>query len=97
MIEDRRNFLARMAPLAIVAPFGFLSTTRAEQDGTAGPERHRQSQQPGLPEEPLPQIDSKEILKHNQQQIQDDIKKLYALAGELNHLSARMNRATATM
>ena len=30
-----------------------------------------------------PALDPKAILKHNQQRIQDDIKKLYALAGEL--------------
>lgn len=41
---------------------------------------------PPTPAEPFPdapKIDPKVVLKHNQQQIHDDVLKLYSLAGEL--------------
>ena len=86
MDRKKRTFLKNLAPLAIAAPLVNLARASSAKQG---PHVQSNGQPPGaIPDtapsdvEP-PALDSKAILKHNQQRIQDDIKKLYALAGEL--------------
>ncbi|MFZ3200207.1 MAG: hypothetical protein ACLQMT_09755 [Candidatus Acidiferrales bacterium] len=86
MDRKKRAFLQVMAPLAIAAPMGiFAHRTSARQSWQSDGQPHPSSQRPGEipPDFEPPAIDPKAVLKHNQQQIQDDIQKLYALAGEL--------------
>jgi hypothetical protein len=77
----RRTFLAAAIPAAVAASFGFRA-----KDATA---QQRQQQSPPWPQ-PLqnpfpdtPKPDPKQILKQNKEQIEQDIQKLYTLAGEL--------------
>jgi hypothetical protein len=49
-----------------------------------------------MPDEDIPRIDPKAILKGNQKQIQDDVKRLYALATELKE-QAEKTDATAML
>ncbi|MGH9712198.1 MAG: hypothetical protein ACRD5M_02750 [Candidatus Acidiferrales bacterium] len=85
MDRSKRDFMSAILPVALVAPFVILETRAAAQEEG----RHQrvqpvpQPQQPDVsPAEP-PKFDQKLIQQENQKKIQQDIQKLYALAGEL--------------
>jgi hypothetical protein len=87
MDPKKRNFLAAMVPLALTAPLGFFAS-RIYARGPAGEQQAGRTRvatpYPDTPNpEDLPKIDPKKILQHNQEKIQDDVEKLYALAGQL--------------
>ncbi|MGB8541898.1 MAG: hypothetical protein WCD49_09705 [Candidatus Acidiferrales bacterium] len=91
MDANKRNFLAAMIPVAAGMPLVLFSSAGiasaqkalpirpdpADQQGTAPPH-----QELGVADS-LPKPNPKDILKQNQQQIHDDVEKLYKLASEL--------------
>jgi hypothetical protein len=91
MDANKRNFLAAIIPVAVGMPLAFFSSadlanaqkalplppTPADQQGNTAPH-----QELGVPDN-LPKPSAKDILKQNQQQIHDDVEKLYQLATEL--------------
>ncbi|HXN16701.1 MAG TPA: hypothetical protein VN875_00075 [Candidatus Binatus sp.] len=91
MDANKRNFLAAMIPVTVGIPLGLFSSAgianaqrampippaSADQQGT--PPLHQDSAGP----DNLPKPNPKDILKQNQQQIHDDVEKLYKLATEL--------------
>jgi len=89
MDANKRNFLAAMIPVAVGIPLGLFSGAGsanaqkpiqpdpAQQQGIAP--LHQDSAGP----DNLPKPNPKDILKQNQQQIHDDVEKLYKLASEL--------------
>ncbi len=88
MDANKRNFLTAMIPVGIGMPLALLSVARfasaqkptppsAAQQGSIPPH-------PAMPEpDTQPRSNPKDILKQNQQQIHDDVEKLYKLACEL--------------
>ncbi len=87
MDTTKRNFLVLMIPAAAAVHFGFCSTVSfaqaqnpSQQIPTARPPADPLSI-PSLPDGA--KLDPKAILKKNQGQIHDDVKKIYTLAGEL--------------
>jgi hypothetical protein len=88
----RRTFLAAAIPAAVAASFGFRA-----KDVTAQPQNpQRQQQSPPWPQPPqnpfpndAPKPDPKQTLKHNKEQIEQDIEKLYSLAGELKEQAGK--------
>jgi hypothetical protein len=87
MDRKKRDFLAATIPLALTAPLGLLASriyarSVAQEMGTRAP--HQATPYPDTPNpEDMPKIDPQKILQHNQEKIQDDVEKLYALAGQL--------------
>lgn len=87
MNPNRRNFVQTLFPLALAPALAAMA--RANFVSFAAAPQQPQSQRPTMPPTPVdpfpdaPKIDPKLVLKHNQQQIHDDVLKLYALAGEL--------------
>jgi hypothetical protein len=86
MDTNKRNFLTAMIPVALGMPFALVSDGRllnAEMQrptppqGSGGPPIH----DPMSNDTPAPK--PKDLLKQNQQQIHDDVEKLYKLATEL--------------
>jgi hypothetical protein len=79
MSTNRRRFLGLMVPagLALVVRPG------AQQHPMQQPPPASVNPRPGDVDPNLPPIDTKKILKANQQKIEDDVQKLYALATEL--------------
>lgn len=95
MRQRRREFLQAALSatlfaggLRIAAPI--LQSTQKDQ---AIP---RPPVSPTFPDSDIPRIDPKAILKGNQKQIQDDVKRLYALATELKE-QAEKTDATAML
>jgi hypothetical protein len=87
----RRTFLAAAIPAAVAAAFGF----RAKDATAQPPNQQKQQQSPPWPQ-PLqnpfpdtPKPDPKQILKHNKEQIEQDIEKLYSLASELKEQAGK--------
>jgi len=84
MDTNKRNFLTAMIPVALGMPFALVSDGRLLN---AQPQRPTLPQSSGPPvHDPLsdaPTPNPKDILKQNQQQIHDDVEKLYKLATEL--------------
>jgi hypothetical protein len=85
MDTKKRNFLTAMIPVALGIPFALFSDGRllnahmqrpTPPQGSGGPPVHD-------PMSDTPTIKPKDILKQNQQQIHDDVEKLYKLASEL--------------
>jgi hypothetical protein len=85
MDRKKRNFLSAMIVAAVAAPLGiFARVISAQQEGPAKrgwPQRADGSVAPDNPD--LPKIDPKKIQQHNQKVIQENVEKLYKLAGEL--------------
>jgi hypothetical protein len=79
MSTNRRGFLGLMVPagLAIAVCAG------AQQHPMQQPLPPSANPRPGDVDPNLPPMDAKKILKANQQKIEDDVTKLYALATEL--------------
>ncbi len=89
MDANKRSFLTAIIPVAVGIPLGLLSSADlaiaqrptppdpAQQQGTVP-----LHQDPTVPDN-LPKPNPKDILKQNQQQIHDDVEKLYKLASEL--------------
>ena len=85
MDKNKRNFLTAMVPLGLGIPFALVSGGRLlnaqmgrpmPPQGSGGPPVHD-------PMSDTPVAKPKDILKQNQQQIHDDVEKLYKLATEL--------------
>jgi hypothetical protein len=85
MDRKRRAFLKGMAPVAVAAPLGFLAISSSARMGGAPGAQSPGPRPPGMPplDEDSPKIDPTAILKHNQQEILDDAKKLFTLASDL--------------
>jgi len=86
MDPKKRNFMFLTIPAALAVRFGLFSDLGFAQ--TQRPQNPNPSPPPvaPLPIPSLPdgsKLDPKEILKKNQEQIHDDVEKIYALAGEL--------------
>jgi hypothetical protein len=81
MSQRRREFLQTALSATLFAG-GLQTGTRSPQ---SSPQRDQAQPPvpPRMPDEDIPKIDPKAILKGNQKQIQDDVKRLYALATEL--------------
>jgi hypothetical protein len=87
MDPRKRDFLVLMIPAALSVPFGVFSDSGSARGQSPNP----QSPTSRPPADPLPipslpdgsKLDPKLILKKNQEQIHDDVEKIYALAGEL--------------
>ena len=86
MDKNKRNFLTAMIPVALGMPFALFSEGRllnaevqrpTPPQGSGGPPMH----DPMSNDTPAPK--PKDLLKQNQQQIHDDVEKLYKLATEL--------------
>jgi hypothetical protein len=92
MDANKRTFLTVMIPMALSVRLGlFCSTTFADSQNTLPP-RPESAQSPGPPKigQPGPtdigrpsEKETKEILKQNQRQIEENVEKIYKLAGEL--------------
>jgi hypothetical protein len=101
MRQRRREFLQTalsatlLAGTSQTAAWGLQATGRSQQ-----PSQQRDPAQPPspstFPDADIPRIDPKAILKGNQKQIQDDVKRLYALATELKE-QAEKTDATAML
>ena len=98
MNPNRRNFVQSLFPAALALPLAALTVENFVGSAAA----HQQPQQPRptmppIPSEPFPdtpKVDPKVVLKHNQQQIHDDVLKLYALAGELKEQVGKTDSAS---
>jgi|ERR1700740_2498418 hypothetical protein len=87
MNSERRDFVRAIlaGPLVALAVGGLARGPAAQQgQGSAQPQRvpFPQGGDKTFPDD-TPKIDPKLLLKHNQQQIHDDVLKLYDLAGQL--------------
>jgi hypothetical protein len=92
MDANKRKFLTAVIPVAFGMPLGlFCSAAFADAQNTL-PSRPQSTQSPGPPpiNQPTPSEpgkpnakDTKEILKQNQRQIEENVEKIYKLAGEL--------------
>jgi hypothetical protein len=85
MDKNKRNFLTAMIPVALGIPLALFSDGRLQNSQTP---RLTPPQGSGPPvHDPMsndtPTAKPKDILKQNQQQIHDDVEKLYKLATEL--------------
>lgn len=81
---SRRKFVAGMAQWALAGPIVILASGRlAPATMPKKPFGPRAQREP--PPEPAeaPHVDPKQVLKHNEQQIRDDVEKLYTLAEQL--------------
>ncbi len=87
----RRTFLAAAIPAAVAASFGFRAKGAMAQQ--PNPQRQQQPPFPQTPQNPFPdstpKSDPKQILKHNKEQIEQDIEKLYSLANELKEQAGK--------
>jgi hypothetical protein len=88
MDANKRNFLAAMIPVAVGIPLGLFSSVSSVDAQRPIPPPSAQQGQAPLHQDPigpdgLPKPNPKDILKQNQQQIHDDVEKLYQLATEL--------------
>ena len=84
MSTNRRTFLEFMIPAGlalVVRPAWAQHTTPIQQPST----RPSNPRDPNEIDPEAPPIDTKKILKANQQKIEDDVLKLYTLAGELRN------------
>lgn len=80
MDKERRKFLEVALPVTITAELLWSRSILLGQDKQHTPPRPPFGQ--GPPED-APRFDTKRILKHNQDQIQQDVERLYTLAGQL--------------
>lgn len=99
MNADRRNFVQAMIPVALAAlAFGGAAPFAAAQQPSAA--HPPGSPGPSMPPDPrdkfpdIPKVDPKVILQHNQQQIHDDVLKLYELAGQLKEQVGKTDSTT---
>jgi hypothetical protein len=98
MNPNRRSFVQAVFPMVVGAPLAAsaISTFAVRAAAQQGPQQPHQPLPPPTPENPFPEapkIDPKVVLKHNQQQIHDDVLKLYALAGELKEQVGKTDSA----
>jgi hypothetical protein len=83
MSTNRRRFLEVMVPAGIALMVHPAAATAAQQRPMQQPPPSSGSPRPGDVDPNLPPLDTKKILKANQQKIEDDVQKLFALATEL--------------
>ena len=83
----KRDFIFRISIWAAMIAAAGLATREFAfgqgQKNQPAPIIPPQNPADAVPENPATALDPKEMLKHHQQQIHDDVEKLYALAGEL--------------
>jgi hypothetical protein len=96
MRQRRREFLQAAVSATLLA--GGLRTAAPSLQSTQQKDQAipRPPVPPQMPDEDIPRIDPKAILKGNQKQIQDDVKRLYTLATELKE-QAEKTDATAML
>ena len=87
MDTNRRNFLTAIIPLTLGAPLGCFSSDFAKIQNPLPP-RPPGAQSPGAtkveePSNPEIRLGSKDVLKQNQRQIEENVEKIYKLAGDL--------------
>lgn len=92
MDANKRNFLATVIPMALGMPLVLFCGTGFAEVQNNLPARPEPAQSPGAPKigQPSPtdvgkpsEKETKEILKQNQRQIEENVEKIYKLAGEL--------------
>ncbi len=97
MEPARRTLLAAAVPAAVAALFGLRATcTWAQAQSPSIPRSQPPSSFPKPPEDPFPDSpkpDPKQVLKHNKEQIAQDIQKLYELASELKEQGEKTDSA----
>ncbi len=93
MSTNRRKFLEFLIPAGLalaVRPAWPQSAVPMQQ----APSRSNAPRKPNDMDPDAPPIDTKKILKANQQKIEDDVQKLYSLAGELREQVKNTDSAT---
>jgi hypothetical protein len=95
MRQRRREFLQAALSATLLAG-GLRAAVPSLQSTQKDQAIPRPPVQLQMPDEDIPRIDPKAILKGNQKQIQDDVKRLYALATELKE-QAEKTDATAML
>jgi hypothetical protein len=89
MDANKRNFLTAIIPMALGVPWGLFSSSGIAHAQNGLPPRPEPAQSPGQPKlnPPMPSDEikpkTKDLLKQNQQQIAENVEKIYKLAGEL--------------
>jgi hypothetical protein len=92
MDANKRDFLTAVIPMALSMRLGLFCSTgfAGAQNGLPARPEPAQSQGPPKIEQTMPgdeikpnSKETKEILKQNERQIQDNVEKIYKLAGEL--------------
>jgi hypothetical protein len=92
MDANKRNFLTAMIPMVLGAPLGLFSSAGVAYAQNGLPARPEPAQSPGAPklDQPMPSDgvkpnskEAKDILKQNQRQIAENVKRIYKLAEEL--------------
>ena len=91
MNPNKRQFLSGVIAWAIAAPLAFLASRASAQSqsqsplgqGPRTPGQIAPAPHPPIIPDYLPPVDRAKSLKANQQQIHEDVEKVYALAGEL--------------
>jgi hypothetical protein len=94
MRQRRREFLQTALSATLLA--GGLQSVGRSPLSSQQRDQARPPVPPHMPDEDIPRIDPKAILKGNQKQIQDDVKRLYVLATELKE-QAEKTDATAML
>lgn len=94
MRQRRREFLQAALSATLLA--GGLRAAAPSLQSSQQRDQPRPPVPLQMPDEDIPRIDPKAILKGNQKQIQDDVKRLYALATELKE-QAEKTDATAML
>lgn len=94
MRQRRREFLQTALSATLVA--GGLQTAGRSPQSSQQRDQAIPPPPPRIPDEDIPRIDPKAILKGNQKRIQDDVKRLFTLATELKE-QAEKTDATAML
>ena len=85
---ERRIFLKSVVPAALLIQMA--------GGGQGPPQSQKEPWPPVEPEEPpgeAPRIDNKQVLKHNQSEIQQDVERLFSLAQQLKNQVEKTNSA----
>jgi hypothetical protein len=98
MSTQRRNFLIAVLPAGLAAvgfsrfaeAFSFNVGQQQGQPPNRFPQGPPDNNGPELP----PGVNSKDMLKHNQKEIEQDVQKLYSLAGELKEQVEKTDSAS---
>jgi hypothetical protein len=92
MDANKRNFLTVVIPAALSVPLGLFCRAGFADAQNTLPPRPESAQNPGPPKIDQPTAidqgkpsakETKEILKQNKHQIEENVEKIYQLAGEL--------------
>jgi hypothetical protein len=93
MDRKRRNFITRIGQWTIAAPVGLIAALGlAQMRSTPPPQRPRADA--GQSPDDAPPPDPKSELKRSQQQIRDDVEKLFSLAQKLKEQVEKTDSTT---